>query len=99
MNEWTPAEQQEHRQDLDDALNDTAWDPDWPELGADLVPPVAPEDREELTVKGGWRLLASQREWLRRQARDERVSEGVVLRRVLADYLAAATSAAGRAAD
>jgi hypothetical protein len=33
-------------------------------------------------------VLVSQREWIRRQAWDERVSEGVVLRRVLADYLA-----------
>lgn len=85
MSEWTPAELEQHRQDLDDALDDIAWDPDWPALAAELVPDGS---RGEGTVQGTWCVLVSQRAWLRRQAWDERVSEGVVLRRVLADHLA-----------
>jgi hypothetical protein len=90
---WTPEEQAQHRQELADALDNIAWDPDWPALGPDLVPPTVPENRPELTVLGGWRLLTSQREWLRRQAWDERISESAVLRRILADHLAARNNA------
>jgi hypothetical protein len=84
--DWTPEEQEGHRRDLLDALDDIAWDPGWPALAAQLVP--GDRDREG-TVQGTWCVLASQKAWIRRQAWDERVSEGVVLRRVLADHLAA----------
>lgn len=82
---WTPAEQERHRQELADALDDIAWDPDWPTLAAELVPDGG--GRGEGTVQGTWCVLVSQREWIRRQAWAERVSEGVVLRRVLTDHL------------
>jgi hypothetical protein len=84
--DWTAAEQEQHRRELQDALDDIAWDPDWPALAAQLVPDG--DGRREGTVQGTWCVLVSQREWIRRQAWDERVSEGAVLRRMLAAHLA-----------
>jgi hypothetical protein len=54
MNEWTPAEQQQHRQDLDDALDGIAWDPDWPAQAVVLVPE---EPAPRLRIGYGWSSL------------------------------------------
>jgi len=54
---WTAAEQDQHRRELADALDDIAWDPDWPDLAATLIPD-APAPR--LRVGFGWSSLAYQ---------------------------------------
>lgn len=54
---WTPAEQRRHRQELADALDDIAWDPDWPDLAVTLVPEV-PAVRQRIGY--GWSSLAYQ---------------------------------------
>ena len=46
LRDWTPEEQTQHRQDLLDALDDIAWDPDWPQLAECVVPDAAPPASE-----------------------------------------------------
>jgi hypothetical protein len=79
-------QQWQHRQTLKAALlGDDEHDPEWPTLAAELVPD---NGRREGTVQGTWCVLVSQRARIRRQAWDEGVSEGEVLRRVLAEHFA-----------
>ena len=55
LRDWTPEEQTQHRQELGDALDGIAWDPDWPQLAAALVPD-APAPRQRIGY--GWSSLA-----------------------------------------
>lgn len=54
LRDWTLKEQAQHRQDLEDALDGIAWDPDWPKLAVALVP-KRPAPR--LRVGYGWSSL------------------------------------------